>query len=93
MPFRLRSSSLSCKEGWVLASVEQDRLWRLPAFGQRGSLYGRCVQIQVGEYFLDDHRVFDASDHFDRTTAFTAGFDVDIEYASSSNADVGAFVP
>ena len=37
----------------------------------------------MGEYILDDHRVFDAGDHFDGAAAFTAGFDVDIEHTSS----------
>jgi len=46
----------------------------------------------VGEYFLDDHGVFDAGDDFNGAAAGTAGFDVDIEYASSSKADVGAFI-
>ena len=56
---------------------------RCPAVGQR-RWYGRRVQIQVGEYFLDDHRVFDAGDHFDGATAFTARFDVDIEHPFES---------
>ena len=93
MPFRLGSSSLSCKEGWVLAPVEQDRWRRCPAFGQRWCLYRKDFFIQVGEYLLDHRRIFNAGDHFDGATAFTARFDVDIEYASSSKADVGAFVP
>jgi len=39
-----------------------------------------------GKYFLDDHEVFDAGDYLDSAAAFTAGLDVDIEYASSSKA-------
>jgi hypothetical protein len=46
----------------------------------------------VGENLVDDHRVFDAGDNFDGAAAGTAGFDVDIVYASSSKADVGAFI-
>jgi hypothetical protein len=41
----------------------------------------------------DEDRVFDTGDHLDGAAALLAGFDVDIEYASSSKADVGAFVP
>jgi len=33
----------------------------------------------VGEYLLDDCRVFNASDHFDGAAAFTARFDVNID--------------
>jgi len=36
--------------------------------------------IQVEKNFLDHRRVFNAADYLDRTTAFTAGFDVDLEY-------------
>ena len=46
----------------------------------------------MGEDLVDYCRVFDAGDHFDGATAGTAGFDVDIEYAPSSKADVGAFI-
>jgi hypothetical protein len=45
------------------------------------------------KYFLDDHGVFDAGDYLDSAAAFTAGFDVDIEYACSSKADIEAFIP
>jgi hypothetical protein len=81
-------------EGWVLASSEQDRLRRRPALGQR-SLHSRGFVIQVGKNFVNDHRILDAGDHFDSAAAGTAGLhvDVDIEYASSSKADVEAFVP
>ena len=34
----------------------------------------------MGENFVDDHRVFNTGDHFDGATAFTAGFDVDVEH-------------
>ena len=47
----------------------------------------------MGEYFLDDRGIFDAGDHFDGATAFTARFNIDLEHASSSKADVEAFVP
>ena len=63
---------------------------RCPTVGQRHT-HGR--RVQVGEYFLDDHGILDAGDHIDGAAAGTAGFDVDIEYVSSSEADVGAFIP
>jgi len=47
----------------------------------------------MGEDLVDDCRILDAGDHFDGATAGTAGFDIDLEYASSSKADIGAFVP
>ena len=46
----------------------------------------------MGEDLVDDRRILDAGDHFGGAAAGTAGFDVDIEYASSSKADVGAFI-
>ena len=46
----------------------------------------------MGEYFLVHCRGLDAVDHFDGAAAGTSGFDVEIEYASSSKADVGAFI-
>ena len=44
-------------------------------------MFGRRVQIQVGEYFPDDHGIFDASDHPGGAAASTAGLDVDVEHA------------
>jgi hypothetical protein len=35
--------------------------------------------IHVGEYLLDDHRIFNIGDHYDYTAAFTACIDVDIK--------------
>ena len=46
-------------------------------------MYGRRVQIQVGEYFLDDRRIFDAGNHFDRPAADSALLNVDIEHTST----------
>jgi len=40
--------------------------------------------IQVIEYLVDDRRVFDTGDDADITTAFAAGFDIDVEYAFQS---------
>lgn len=60
--------------------------------GQR-PLFGRRVQIQMGEDLADHGRILDTGDDPDGTAADTAGFDVDIEYAPSSKADVGVFIP
>ena len=38
----------------------------------------------MGQYHLDDHRVFDAGDHFDGTTADSAGLNVNIEHPLES---------
>lgn len=46
----------------------------------------------MGGDLVDHRRVFNADDDFDAAAAGTAGVDVDIEYTSSSKADVGAFV-
>ena len=63
-----------------VGSVGQGGLRRCPTIGQR-RLFGRRVQIQVGEYFLDDRGVFDAGDHFDGAAADTAGLYVNVEHA------------
>ena len=44
--------------------------------------------IQVGEYLLDDRRMFNAGDHLDGAAALFAGFNFDPEQASASKADV-----
>jgi hypothetical protein len=40
--------------------------------------------IQVREYLVDHCRVFDTGDDADITTAFAAGFDLDMEHAFQS---------
>ena len=62
-------------------SVEPVRLRRCPAFGQQWGLYRKGFFIQVGEYLLDDYRIFNAGDHFDAATTGTARLNVNIEHA------------
>jgi len=69
-------------------SVKQIRLRRCPAFGQRWSFNGKGFFIQVREYLLDYHRVFDAGDHFDCAAAFTARLDADMENPLSQHAQI-----
>ena len=57
-------------------SVEQTRLRRCPALGQRDGLRGDGLCLQVGEYLLDDRGVFDAGDDPDGGAALATGFDV-----------------
>ncbi len=46
---------------------------RCPAFGQQWGCYGKGFFIQVGEYLLDDHRIFNAGDDVHgRTNAASA---------------------
>jgi len=45
------------------------------------------------EYPFHDHRIFDVGDHLDDVTALFTGFDIDLEQASSSKADVEVFAP
>ena len=47
---------------------------------QYNRLRQRSLFIQVTKDLIDDHRVFNAGNDFDGTTAFEAGFDIDIEY-------------
>ena len=62
-------------------SVEQGRLRRRPGLWQYHGFIQRGLFIQMSEYLVDDHRVFNAGDDFDGATAFGTSFDVDIEYS------------
>jgi hypothetical protein len=41
-------------------------------------LHSRGFVIQVGKNFVNDHRIFNAGDHFGGATALIASFDRDI---------------
>ena len=47
---------------------------------QLGCFHRGDFIIQISEYLADYHRVFDAGDDAHITTAFTAGFDVNIKH-------------
>jgi hypothetical protein len=49
-----------------------------PALVQRGGFRGGGLFVQVGEYLLDDRRVFDAGNDLHRLAAVVTGFDVDL---------------
>jgi hypothetical protein len=53
-------------------------------------LFAICEMI---EYPFHDHRIFDVGDHLDGVAALFTGFDIDLEQASSSKADVEVFAP
>jgi hypothetical protein len=59
----------------------------------RGGLRRFSPVFQRVQNLFDDDWVFDAGNHLDRAAALLAGFDIDLEYASSPKADVEAFVP
>ncbi len=59
----------------------------------RGGLRRFSPVFQMVRHLFDDDWVFDAGNHLDRAAALLTGFDIDLEYASSSNADVEALVP
>lgn len=61
--------------------------------GQPDRAFERQGLSQVAECFLDDHGTFDASDNLGGASTSTAGLGVDVDYAPSSKADVGAFIP
>ena len=48
-------------------SVEQIPLWWRPALRQHHRFSECGLLIQVGEYLVDDHGIFDTGDNFDRT--------------------------
>jgi hypothetical protein len=56
-------------------------------------LAGLGPLFEMIENLPDDDRVFDTGDNFDRAATLLAGFDIDLEYATLSKADVEAFVP
>jgi hypothetical protein len=69
-------------DGWISRkSAEQAGLWRRLAYGQTDRFCCRDFLIQVIQYLLDDHKVFDAGDQFGRTTTGTARLNVDIKHA------------
>jgi hypothetical protein len=54
-----------------------------------GSCFNRfSVVVEVLEDFFDDCRIFDTGNDLDGTATTLTGFDVDVEYAFSSKADV-----
>jgi len=53
-------------------------------------LFGICQMIQ---YPFHDSRVVDTGDHLDGAVALITGFDIDLEHAPSSKADIEVFVP
>ena len=65
-------------------SDQQAHWWarcrRGPAWWQQSYCHCRCFFLQVSEYLVDYRRVFDAGNDAHITTAFTAGFNVDIKY-------------
>jgi hypothetical protein len=67
----------------MLGSVSLSRtspLAAAPGFRVTGAFLLQGLLIQVGQYLLNDHRIFDASDHFDCTAESTARLDVGPEY-------------
>ena len=62
-------------------SNKQPRCWRGPGFRQQAGSGGGDYFIQMSEYLTDHLRVFNTSNDSDLTTAFTTGFDIDIEHA------------
>ena len=74
-----------------VGSVEQTGR-RCPTLGQQALWIRDALLLQMGEDLVDHCRILDAGNHIDSAAAGTAGFDVDIEYAPSSKADVGAFI-
>jgi hypothetical protein len=63
---------------------------------QYNRLRQRSLFIQVIKNLIDDHRVFDAGDDFDGTTALGASLDIDIAYRDVGKVreqDAEAFLP
>ena len=55
----------------------------VPGFWATGVIVQEGLFIQVGEYLVNDQRIFNAGDDFDGATAFAARFDIDLELTSS----------
>ncbi len=71
-------------EGWYGKSVEQIRLRRRPGLRQDHRFIQNSLLIQMNEYLVDDHRIFDTGDHPDSTATLGAGFYIDIEHPLQS---------
>ena len=67
-----------------MALLKQARLRWSPALGQPAQSGRGYFFLQVREYLLDHHRVFNTSDYLDGATAFAAGFNVDMEHPFQS---------
>jgi len=63
-----------------LNGTDSNQLRRSTAFRQVGDCLKTGDLIQVEKNFLDRHRVFNTDDYCDRTTAFAAGVEVNLEY-------------
>ncbi|MFT5112443.1 MAG: hypothetical protein ACI8P9_001767 [Parasphingorhabdus sp.] len=58
-----------------------------------GSSFNRfSVVVEVFENLFNDRRIFDTGNNFDCTVAMLTGFNVDVEHAFLSKADVELFV-
>lgn len=78
---RCLGDSVATRGVFSLRCVTQDGLRWCPALVRRGGFRGGDLFVQVGEYLLDDRRVFDAGNDFHRPAAVATGFDVDVEDA------------
>jgi hypothetical protein len=64
------------KQEHAIASAEQAGLRRRSTIRQQEHGSHRFFLLQVRQYLLDDHRVFDTGNDLNGTAAFTARFDV-----------------
>ena len=55
-----------------------------PAFRQQADSGRSRFRIQVSKDFPDHRRVFNTSDHFDRTATLATGFNVNVKYPFES---------
>ena len=81
----LRKLDTGCeKPAWGTPVCQAGRQWNRPAGGRRPALRQRTglvcfgLLLQVIEYYLDYHRVFDAGDHLHRPAAFSTGLNIDV---------------
>ena len=63
-----------------LRCVKQECMRWCPALVPRGGFRGGGLFVQVGEYLLDDRRVFDEGNDLHRPAAMATRFDVDVEH-------------
>ncbi len=70
--------------GWKMVFLIRASLRWSPAFWQQAQSRLDSFFIQMSEYLVDHHRIFNAGDYFNRATTFTAVFNVDVKYALQS---------
>ena len=75
---RLRNAATWVEREYLLESAEQAGLRRCSTVRQQERGSRRCFLLQVHQYLLNDHWIFNAGNYLGSTTAEPAGFHINI---------------